>query len=229
MQTPATPPHEVKPYFGQRRVEMLPFIPATARRVIDVGCGSGAFASQLLGEQREVWGIEPANEAASIAATRLDRVICATAEEALKELPLHHFDCIVFNDVLEHLVDPFAFLASIRSRLSATGVVVASIPNVRYFYNLRELLVDRQWKYRNYGILDRTHLRFFTALSMVDMFENAGYRVRQQVGINSYTSWKFKLLEWCTRGHVADMKYEQFACVAEPISPASSDRSSSAP
>lgn len=209
-------PDRADAYFGRSRPEMLKFVPVDARKILDVGCGAGAFAAQLLRDGSEVWGIELDPAMASVARTRLSRVLQGSIEAALPSLPAHHFDCIVFNDVLEHLVDPFQVLRDMRPLLAPGGRVVASIPNVRYFYNVRELLLERQWRYRGYGILDRTHLRFFTALSMVDLFQQSGYEMLAQEGINAFDSWKFRLLERLTRGHVSDMRYEQFACVARP-------------
>lgn len=207
-------------YFGNERKEMLPYIPNDACRIFEVGCGSGQFIAQLRRPDRELWGVELDPKAAALAASSLDHALCGSIDDFLAVLPPLHFDCIVFNDVLEHLVDPHGLLDRIRTLLVPGGVIVASIPNVRYFFNLRELLVDRQWRYRNYGILDRTHLRFFTKLSMEDMFVSAGYRIRRIEGINSFSSWKFSLLNALLLGHISDMRFEQFACVAELIEPA---------
>lgn len=202
-------------YFGRARPEMLEFIPRSAQRILDVGCGSGGFAAQLMKPGKEVWGIEPDPAMAALASKQLTKTFCSDIETALGHLPVAYFDCVVFNDVLEHLVDPFSVLRQVQRYLCQGGCIVASIPNVRYFYNLREVLLDRQWRYRNFGILDRTHLRFFTEISMADMFADAGYRLIRQQGINGFKSWKFSILNALTRGHVADMRYEQFACVAQ--------------
>lgn len=205
-------------YYGRQRSEMLPYVPAGARRIFEAGCGAGQFAAQLRTPQRELWGVELDPESASAARKVLDKVFCGDIDSLLAELPAHYFDCIIFNDVLEHLVDPFDLLRNLHAHLAPGGVVVASIPNVRYFFNLRELLLERQWRYRDYGILDRTHLRFFTRYSIEDMFRDAGYTLRRIEGINGFKSWKFSLLNALSLGHVADMRYEQFACVAEAAS-----------
>lgn len=95
--------------------------------------------------------------------------------------------------------------------------VLASIPNVRHFYNLKALLNEKDWKYINSGILDSTHLRLFTKKSMKRMFEEAGYNITMQVGINKITSWKLKLFNILTFGFLNDTKYLQFVCIGSNI------------
>src|SRR4051812_44386133 len=95
-------------YYGNRRPEMLPFVPKTTRTHLDVGCGRGAFGSNVkesLGAT--VWGVELFPDAARIATARLDKVLNADIGVALQTLPAGYFDCVSFNDVLEHLVDPY--------------------------------------------------------------------------------------------------------------------------
>jgi 2-polyprenyl-3-methyl-5-hydroxy-6-metoxy-1,4-benzoquinol methylase len=80
-------------------------------------------------------------------------------------------------DVLEHLQDPWSLLSDLRGRLSAEGEVFVSIPNVRNFRVVIPLLLAGRWDYQKTGILDRTHLRFFTKASVKEMFRNAGYEI----------------------------------------------------
>lgn len=87
-----------------------------------------------------------------------------------------YFDCIILADVLEHLEDPLSTLRRLRGYLSPKGIVVASIPNVRY-YGVINMLVEGRWKYEDSGILDRTHLRFFTRKEMESLFRDAGFEI----------------------------------------------------
>ena len=127
--------------------------------------------------QIEVWGVEPFASAAAIAADKLDRVITGPFGPET-DLPAGAFDCIVFNDVLEHMVEPELALRYAKLLLSAGGTILASIPNVRYFPLLWQLGVRGNWEYGDCGLLDRTHLRFFTKSSILRMFQNEGYAVR---------------------------------------------------
>jgi len=94
------------------------------------------------------------------------------------------------------------------------GALVASLPNVRYFFNVVGLAVHGRWDYVDEGILDRTHLRFFTRSSLPGLFRDAGFTVERIQGINPTGSLKFKLVDALTLGRWADMRWLQFACVA---------------
>ena len=222
----AKPPgYESKPtsYFEHSRSEMLPFIPAGCRRALDVGCGQGTFG-QLLKRTRgmEVWGIEPVAAAAAIAATRLDCVI-EGAFSAEADLPEGKFDVITFNDVLEHLMEPGAALRLAARILNPGGVVVASIPNIRHFPTLWEVVVRGEWQYTDSGILDRTHVRFFTRKSIGVLFSQCDFQVERIRGINSRdggTARKwfcYDVLNALVFNAIEDMRYLQFAVVAKPV------------
>ena len=130
--------------------------------------------------------------------------------------PEKYFDCVVFNDVLEHLVDPYSVLEEIKKFLSPEGVIVASIPNIRHAPVLFDLVVKGNWDYAEYGVLDKTHLRFFTKASIKKMFSNSGYELIQMNGINRSVSIKGKIISKLLIGAISDMKYIQFACLARP-------------
>jgi|ERR1019366_4500955 2-polyprenyl-3-methyl-5-hydroxy-6-metoxy-1,4-benzoquinol methylase len=222
--------YETKPvdYFGVERQEMLPFVPAYCRRVLDVGCGAGAFG-ELLKQTRkiEVWGVEPVTTAALKASAKLDRVINSPFGPET-DLPAGTFDCVVFNDVLEHSFAPEEALRYAKSLLSPVGAILASIPNIRNFPILWNLLFHGRWEYTDCGLLDKTHLRFFTKSSIVRMFQDEGYSLQSICGINAYVGlpnasrslWSaYKLANTLFLGKFADMKFQQFAVVAKAAPP----------
>ena len=211
-------------YLEKERHEMLDRIPQEASVILDVGCAVGSFGQLVKSERSsEVWGIEINDYAASIAAQKLDKVICGAFDENLN-LPNDKFDCIVFNDVLEHLVDPYNALLYSKTLLRDGGRIVASIPNVRYFDNVWKLLVDKNWEYTQNGILDRTHLRFFTRNSIIKTFGDLGYEIESIEGINPlekehpHRVKKFRILNSILLNQIEDMRYIQFAVVAYPKS-----------
>jgi SAM-dependent methyltransferase len=207
-------------YFDHPRPQMRAFVPANARVILDVGCGAGGFAAGLREERRreghelEIWGLELDPAAAEVAGGVLDRVLQGPAEELVIRLPEAHFDCVCCNDVLEHLAWPDRVLRDLRRVLKPGGVVVASIPNVRYFGNVWDLVVRGAWSYTDEGILDRTHLRFYTRASTADLFAAGGYRLLRQEGINPTHGWRFRVVNVLSLGRWRDMRYLQFACVA---------------
>jgi 2-polyprenyl-3-methyl-5-hydroxy-6-metoxy-1,4-benzoquinol methylase len=206
------PANDVDDYYSQQRSEMLDFVPMGVQRVLEVGCGAGEFAASIRARTPNVviWGVEPAAEAANIAAGRLDRVICSSFEPNMAELAGETFDCVVFNDVLEHVPDPEKILRETRPHLTEGGVIVASIPNILYFYEITRILITEDWEYQDYGILDRTHLRFFTRKSIVRLFRTAGYEIQEIRGINAFAGKKFRIANLLTFGRLSDWKFVQF-------------------
>ena len=223
--SPLSPDYSDKPalYYSESRPEMVRYIPATCRRVLDVGCSSGEFGALLKMDRGvEVWGVEPFAAAAALATTRLDHVVEAPFDSDIA-LPLAFFDCIVFNDVLEHLIDPSPALNYSRTLLAPGGVIVASVPNIRHFPTIWRLAMHGEWEYREWGTLDRTHLRFYTRSSLKRLFESHGYDVNTLDGINPYRGvpntservWRlYKIVDALSARRFADMKFQQFAVVA---------------
>lgn len=208
-------------YFKYARREMLPFVPKGAMRILEVGCGEGEFAANLKTERAvHVTGIEPFAAAAHAANSRLDRVLDMDVETGILELRDQQFDCIVCNDVLEHLVDPWDTLKRLRLLMAPGGVLVASLPNMRFMPVLKAYILTGEWRYEDQGgVMDRTHLRFFTRKSMQTLFEESGYQIMQMQGINAIQfPWKFGLLNTLTLGALEDTRFLQYACQAKATS-----------
>jgi 2-polyprenyl-3-methyl-5-hydroxy-6-metoxy-1,4-benzoquinol methylase len=210
-------------YFESSRPEMLRFIPDSARRFLDVGCGAGGFAKNLKGPDREVCGVELCEPAAEVARGHLDKVFTGLFGPEL-DLPKGYFDCIIFNDVVEHILDPVATLRYASTLLTEDGVLVASIPNVGNFPTIWRLAVKGEWEYKEHGILDKTHLRFYTRSSIVKLFEASGFEINTIEGINPFqnmhqgddAAWRrYRLVSWLPRPGIHDMRYLQFAVRAK--------------
>ncbi|MCA8981380.1 MAG: class I SAM-dependent methyltransferase [Planctomycetes bacterium] len=206
-------------YYRQERLEMQALVPPDARRVLEVGCGAGTFGAAIKARQdAEVWGIEPSEAAASRAEAELDRVLCSSIEGALDHLPDGHFDQIVFNDVLEHLVDPESTLRALLPKLAPGGGFIASIPNLRYYKVLRDLLFKGEFEYVDHGVLDRTHLRFFTPKSVARMWDRLGCEVLERRALNTRRRPWLRALALLTLGATDDMRSPQFGWRAKPRS-----------
>jgi len=202
-------------YYDNVRKEMLKYLPANAKKVMDVGCGNGAFASLVKQKnEAEVWGIELMEQEAKVAQTVLDKVFIGNCEKHIDDLPQNYFDVIYFNDVLEHLADPYSVLDILKSKLSPNGVIISSLPNVRFYRAFYKVVFLKDWKYDEYGIMDRTHLRFFTGKSIRRMYEELGYDILIHEGINITKSLKpilFNILMLFTQ---MDIRIHQYATVA---------------
>jgi len=161
-------------YFQQERREIEAMIPAGASRILDIGCGEGMLGRILLQKgAAEVVGIEADLAVAQRAQENLSRVLQGDVESLVLPFEDGYFDCIVLADVLEHLKNPLSTMIKLRRYLSDTGTIVASIPNVRFFDVIRGLAEGR-WEYQEFGILDKTHLRFFTKKEIEVLFLQAG-------------------------------------------------------
>ncbi|MGD0837166.1 MAG: methyltransferase domain-containing protein, partial [Polyangia bacterium] len=159
------------------RQEIIDLIPAEAKDVLDIGCAAGVLGAALKRQRPgvRVRGVEISSEAAKLALEVLDDVHCGSAEDVLPAA-WPRPDCVIFADVLEHLRDPWAVCRRYRGMLGPGGTVVLSLPNIGHRAVVTSLLRGR-FDYVDAGILDRTHLRFFTRSSAVELLQSCGFRV----------------------------------------------------
>jgi len=156
-------------------LELLEMANVKPSRVLEVGCGCGATLLEIKSQYKGVslHGVELSQMPAKIA-SGFAEIHTQDVETMDFGYPDDYFDCIIFGDVLEHLRDPWGLLQRIKKHLSPDGVVLASLPNIMH-YSILHNLINGKWDYTDAGILDRTHLRFFTLDSIISMFHNAGY------------------------------------------------------
>jgi SAM-dependent methyltransferase len=173
-------------YFEHVRPELRVRVPQTAERVLDVGCGAGGLGAALKAERPglRVVGLEGFPDAAAEARTRLDEVLEVDLD-AIDGLPhpAGAFDAMIFGDVLEHLRDPQRLLRVLLPHLAPDGVLVCSIPNVKHWSVLHPLLVQDRWTYEDAGLLDRTHVHFFTLDEVGTMLDELGLEA-VEIGVN---------------------------------------------
>lgn len=209
-------------YYDGRRLDIIDDIPKDKRVYLDIGCGRGGTL-QLIKEKSkredlELWGVELVEKAYKEAKNIGNRgkVFLGTGEENLTNLPDNYFEVITCLDVLEHMTYPDQFLMKLKSKLKDDGVLITSLPNVRYWTNLFNLIFKKDWKYINAGILDYTHLRFFTSKSILRLHKDCGYRVVEHKGINPFRwKWFSLLVDIFTLGFFRDTKYVQFLTISK--------------
>jgi O-antigen biosynthesis protein len=165
-------------YYARSRSELLPLLePVAGKSFLDVGCGSGALGSLLKASgASRIEGIEIDPDEAKLAAVHYDQVLVQPLEAVDFSLLKNKFDAVICADVLEHLIDPWRALALLRGTMKPGGSLVASLPNARY-RRVAGGLLGGKFEYVSSGILDRTHLRFFTFDSVVALFNSTGYRI----------------------------------------------------
>ncbi len=154
------------------------------KRILEFGCATGYMAEYLQTQRGcTVLGVEYDAQAAAMAEQRGVRMIVGDAESEETATAIAEdvaksgcFDVILASAVLEHLRDPQSILIRMRPFLAPDGYLVATLPNIAHWIMRRELLRG-QFRYEPYGILDETHLRFFTIQTARELFWNSGYRV----------------------------------------------------
>ena len=201
-------------YFKNQRKELASYINPNACRVLEIGCGVGNFKSNFK-YKIEYWGIEPNKNAAKIAGKNAYKIFSDSYENVYQSLPNSYFDLIICNDVIEHMVDFDFFFKTIKSKMVKGGFIIGSVPNVRFYQNLIKLIFFRDWKYEDEGILDKTHLKFFTRKSLISIFRNHDFKIIDINGINSIsikdsiTKYPLKVTICFFLGF--DSKYKQIA------------------
>ena len=156
--------------------DLLDRIPLDAQTVLDVGCGTGALSAayRQFNPRALLLGIDNDPEAAAVAAQRLDQV--AVIDVETNPLPFQldkGIDCIIYGDVLEHLENPWGTLRRHVDALSEDGTVLICVPNVEH-WSFAARLLHGNWQYEPSGLLDATHLRWFSLDSMRRMLLEAG-------------------------------------------------------
>jgi 2-polyprenyl-3-methyl-5-hydroxy-6-metoxy-1,4-benzoquinol methylase len=190
-------------YYVAERPEFASFISQFGpfESVIDIGCAGGKLGAELIrnGTARSCDGIEPFADAASIARFALGNVWQGTLETVGNEIPWQKYDLSIMADVLEHLVDPWAVLKELHRSTAPNCRLALSVPNIRHYKIVLPLLFRGEFRYQNSGIMDRTHLHFFTRESLIETLNICGWRVQ---GVHShmrkrYRSWYYptQLLE----------------------------------
>jgi SAM-dependent methyltransferase len=171
-------PRPVDYYTGVRQ-DVAAMIPEGVGSILEIGCAAGGTGRLLrsMGFERVI-GVELNPYYAHSAREHYSEIIIGDAEEMdLHEIEDRAVDCILYPDVLEHFRDPWAVLGRHLRVLRSGGYVIASIPNVRYYKAVRDLVLRGKWEYTDAGILDRGHLRFFTLTSIQALFTENGLKV----------------------------------------------------
>jgi len=168
------------PIHNNFNADLLALVPPDASRIIEVGCSSGALAREYrrLNPHCHYTGIEIDPDYAEVARLRCSRVVVGSIEHLTHSdfLSLTPADCWIFGDVLEHLYDPWAVLRRIQGLSTASTSVVACIPNAQH-WSVQLRLNAGEFRYEDIGLLDRTHIRWFTRKTIGELFQSTGFEI----------------------------------------------------
>lgn len=175
---------EQTPAHDQHNPDLLDMIPQTAAKLIEVGCSSGALAREVKRRSPACHyvGIEIDPRYAELAKRYCDQVFSIdieSADDAFWQTQTNR-DCWIFGDTLEHLKDPWRILTSIREIIPQNGTLVTCIPNAQH-WSMQVRLNIGQFRYQESGLFDKTHLRWFTRQTMIEMLEQTGFKVESGI------------------------------------------------
>ncbi len=162
------------------RKDILPLLPKNCGDAIELGCSDGGTLAWLKasGRARHTTGMELCQAPASLARTQVDHVIEGNIESTIKELNFDSYDLVLCLDVLEHLVDPWTVVQNIYMLLRPGGSIIISLPNVRNYTVVLPLLFNGTWCYQKDGIMDKTHLRFFSREGAKNILTQNGFIIK---------------------------------------------------
>jgi 2-polyprenyl-3-methyl-5-hydroxy-6-metoxy-1,4-benzoquinol methylase len=209
-------------YFSRARREILPHLPHQLEKILDIGCGEGVTTA-LIRQQNPslMWagGVELFPDAAAQAEKVMDKVWCGHFDKLSfeKEIEPASLDAVLCLDVLEHLEDPWLAVKRISPLIKPEGRLIISIPNIRNWKFIRNLMFKGDFKYRDSGLLDRTHLRFFTRDTALELAEIGGLKVRSHGNAHPWKPFDMRnILSQLTMGGLDDLMIKQFVIVACP-------------
>lgn len=199
-------------YFSHARREILPLLPPKFSRIFELGCGDGSTLRMIKShfEVSFCAGLDIDGRSIAGAKQHLDLAVQENIEQT--ELPdaVRDIDVILCLDVLEHLADPWRVVGMLHQRLSGSGVIIASIPNVRYFRVSLPLVFNGSWELADAGILDRTHLRFFVKKTAVDLMTSSGLHLQQLIPLGLEAGRKARLVNMLTLGVFEELLAPQY-------------------
>ena len=207
-------------YFATARTEVLPWLPERVARMLDVGCGAGATTAAVRAARDVTWAgaIEYVEDVAEQARSICDKVWSGDAALAPLETDIApaSLDLVLCLDVLEHMADPWSMVRRLSALIGEGGRLIVSVPNIRHWKFIWRLLATGDFRYRDAGLLDRTHLRFFVRETAIELATCGGLDL---VAATSAQRWRFpdarRLLSLVSGGKLDEIVAKQWLVVAE--------------
>jgi len=200
-------------YYYDKRWDLLSLIPSNSKNILDIGCGKGWLGKKIK-ETRpcKITGIE-VTSAGSYAHKIYDKVYIKSVEDIIPAFEKNSFDCIILGDVLEHLINPWSVLEQLTFLLQKKGVLVISLPNIQH-YSIILALLRGNFKYQEEGIMDKTHLRFFTLSSAKEMLTESNL-TSDKIYRNTSSGRKLRILNFFLKNLLLNFITFQYIFVSE--------------
>lgn len=210
-------------YFSSVRDDLIGLIPKSCGEcnILEIGCGNGATLHKLkqLGVAKTTTGVELFPTKDNYYSV-IDHIFLENVESILFPSAMYNsFDVVIMGDVIEHLVDPWSALKKVSNLLKSDGLILLSIPNIRYYLALKSIIINGDFKYEETGILDKTHLRFFCRKNVLELLDSAGLKaetITSAFDTETIRSKKY-ILDKMTFGMLHDFFIYQFLVVARKI------------
>lgn len=190
-------------YFNADRNDLLQFLSTDKvfNHALDIGCAAGVLGRQMVAASLVscVDGIEINADVAKQAAMILHKVWHGSVENVLPSIELSNYDLVTMADSLEHLSDPWQVLTDLHKNAVVGTRLLVSVPNIREKNVLLPLLFHGRFEYQNSGIMDRTHLHFFTRSSLINILSETGWIVEK-----TQANIKRKYLKWWYPHHLLE-------------------------
>lgn len=164
-------------YFSSKRYEIDVLLPASANKILDIGCGNGSTLARIhnIYPDASILGIDINDNAIKNSVLNTEAIISHDLNKGLPDLPASPYDLILCLDIIEHLYDPARLLSDLKKTVSSSGCIIVSLPNLRYWQICYDLIIKGDFKYEEQGLMDYTHIRWFTYQSAKRLFEDSGF------------------------------------------------------
>lgn len=206
-------------YYDTPRPAVLPLLDRRPLRLLEVGCGTGATLRLLREQGMCAWvaAVEANEVAAAEARGHADRLMVGDIERMELDIADGSLDAVICLDVLEHLIDPWRTARRLAALLRPDGAMILSIPNLRFYKVSLPMVLRGRWRYADSGILDRTHLRFFTLETAEDMLTQAGLAIDRTIEIGLVGKRNRRIWNALTLGRLRGLFVFQYLIRARPV------------
>lgn len=207
---------KIEEYYATIQHEVVELVPDGIEHILELGCGTGLTGRAIKNKSKnkiEVVGIEIEPDIAEKAKKNIDKVINDDAEKVELPYDREYFDCIIYANILEHLIYPEKLIIKNCKFLKQNGYVIVIIPNIAHYRTIK-MLLRKEWNYQDRGILDDTHLRFFAFKNIKAMFNKANLKIIKIVKKISASKQK-KIINKILFGIITDYLTEEYIILAQ--------------